>query len=79
MENVSNINQLDWSVFDERDPIQHAQKVMGYFGTNFGFRGGEEHVKLERKHIERGVSPLVTNGLTRTSGVFKTCLTRPTS
>ena len=57
MENVSNVNQLDWSVFDERDPIHHAQKVMGYFETNFGFRGGEEHMKLERKHIERGVFP----------------------
>ena len=32
MQNVTSVNQLDWSVFDESDPIQHAQKVMGYFG-----------------------------------------------
>ena len=53
--NVRTVGQLDWSVFNKDDPVQHQQKVIGLFGSSLGMRGSSEHTNFERRHIERGV------------------------
>lgn len=45
------------SIFDEANPQEHQQKLMTIFGAFMGFRGGEEHWKLERSQIGSGFFP----------------------
>ena len=54
LKGVSTSKDLDMSVFDESDPIQHIEKMITGFGKDFGFRGSKEHVNLKKNDLERG-------------------------
>ena len=54
---MEKVSGLKWDVFDKNDPVQHQMKVMGQFGSYFGFRGNGEHTQLRVENIEKGVFP----------------------
>ena len=50
-----NVRSMDFSVFDPNDPVEATQQMMLGCGAFLGFRGVDEHAKLERKHWVREV------------------------
>ena len=42
------------SSFNEDDPRQHQMKILFGCGAKFGFRGSQEHVFLELRHVRKG-------------------------
>ena len=42
------------SSFNEDDPREHQMKILFGCGAKFGFRGSQEHVFLELRHVRKG-------------------------
>ncbi len=55
VQGVSNVSQLDWTVFNEDIPHEHQCKLMGIFGAYFGLRGRKEHAFLSVNNLTHGV------------------------
>ena len=57
MEGVSTVKDLDLSIFNLDDIVEHQKCLMVVWGAFGGFRGNKEHTYLERHHIISGVFP----------------------
>ena len=57
LEGVESVADLDLSVFDENDPVQHTQKVLVIMGSYFGLRGNKEHADMRYFNIEKAPFP----------------------
>ena len=55
---ADDINKIDLTIFDENDPEEHMIKLLFICGIFFGFRGSEEHVKMECRRLTSGVFPV---------------------
>ena len=57
MAGVSTVKDLDLSIFNLDDIVEHQKCLMVVWGAFGGFRGNKEHTYLERHHIISGVFP----------------------